>query len=178
MPDVLITCKSPKDFFLFNPCLRCLRTTFTLTANIWVPPRHGNEKQPCSLQSQAHKNCLSWPHKSYISMISKRPPIKSYKHVFGMRTNTIKSVHECIRGISCELALRIHKAVFTPKLFHSFKKQRERGLFEVSHFSFFSPSCSPSLSLSLSPGKRRLSQPNLLLVHLNVFCKELILAAW
>lgn len=49
----------------------------------------------------------------------------------------LKVLHECIRGISCELALWIHKAVFTPNPFHSFKKQGERGLFEVTRFSFF-----------------------------------------
>lgn len=38
-----------------------------------------------------HTRCWSRSHTLYIWMISKRPPIKSYKHVFGMRTNTIKS---------------------------------------------------------------------------------------
>ncbi len=51
----------------------------------------------------------------------------------------LKVLHECIRGISCELALWIHKAVFIPEPFHSFKQQRERGLFEVSRSSFFFP---------------------------------------
>lgn len=48
------------------------------------------EQKPEILYAK-HENCLSWPHKSYIWMISKRAPIKSYKHAFGMRTNTIKS---------------------------------------------------------------------------------------
>lgn len=53
----------------------------------------------------------------------------------------LKVLHECIRGISCELALWIHKTVFIPKPIHSFKKQKEvdwvGGLFEVSRYSFF-----------------------------------------
>lgn len=90
------------------------------------------------LRATLHKNSLSWLHKSYISLISKRPPqLKATNTSLECELTQLKVLHECIRGISCELALWIHKAVFIPEAFHSFKQRRQRGLFEVRWFPFF-----------------------------------------
>lgn len=89
---------------------------------------------------QTHENCDGAPTSYTFEWFQRGHQLKATNMSLECEPTQLKVLHECIRGISCELALWIHKAVFIPSTLSLIQEAEGEGSFwsqPVPLFFFF-----------------------------------------
>lgn len=120
------------------PSLNRVRSALIPTVNICAPPEPGTEKQAAATPNTRDVEVA--PTRYTFEWFQRGHQLKATNMSLECEPTQLKVLHECIKGISCELALWIHKAVFIPPTLSLIQEAEGAGSFwsqPVPLFFFF-----------------------------------------